>query len=177
MAKAEYKIKEAKKDKTLSFRISNQLYELLKKTAPKRNKSIGTYARRLLIDYVYSKYPQSDEVLKELKEEKKKLEAELKEMGSQEGEPNWEKLYDEKLKELREIKDKRDEIRSKLWRKSNEIEELELRIRRYEDIRSGVESTVKEYHYFKDEPDVEFSDREIEHEVNEQIEKELREGD
>jgi len=53
MGKREHKIKEAKKDKTISFRIPNIFYEILNKLAQKKNQSINTWVRDRLMEYFY----------------------------------------------------------------------------------------------------------------------------
>jgi len=73
MARASYKIKEAKKDKTLSFRIPNQLFNLIKKLSQNERTGINIYARNKLIEYIYSKYPESEEDLNILHKEELEL--------------------------------------------------------------------------------------------------------
>jgi len=78
MARAKYKIEEAKKDKTLSFRVPNQFYKLLKNVSGR--KGVNTYAREELMDYIYSKYPESEEDKQILLKERKELEKEQSEV-------------------------------------------------------------------------------------------------
>jgi len=150
MAKAEYKINDEKKDKTLSFRIPNELYKLLKEVSEENNQSVNIFARRLLMDHIYSRFTQAEENLKKLKKDKDNLEAELKQIGPAEGEPDWEKLYEEKLKEIRDIKNNRDKIRNKITNKMQEIDQISLMIERYEEIRLGVKKNkIREIHYLE----------------------------
>jgi len=74
VAKVKYKIEEAKKDKTISFRVPNQFYNLLKWLSQRHKEGINTYTRKLLMDYLYSRYPETEEDLKILRKERSELE-------------------------------------------------------------------------------------------------------
>lgn len=74
IAKAKYKKESDKKDKTISFRISNHIYDLLERLSKVilPGKSINIYARTEITRHVYSQYPAKKD-LKQLYGEKSNL--------------------------------------------------------------------------------------------------------
>jgi predicted DNA-binding protein len=127
MAKKPYKIKDARKDKTVSFRIPNQLYELLKKLSTENNQSVNTLARKLLIEYLNLEYPDNKKILNKLREEKERIEIKLKNIGKDQ--PDWERLFKEKQEELGEIESKRDELRSEFTILFEQLQMIKKRIK------------------------------------------------
>jgi len=102
MAKAKYKIKEIKKDNTLSFRIPNQIYNHLKKLSIESKQSVNLTAREFLIKYLNEKNPDTDITIGKLKEEKKVLEAKLNNVFR--NEEKIRQIIAEKEKKLKELK-------------------------------------------------------------------------
>ena len=72
--KSKYKNESDKKDKTISFRISNRIYDLLERLSEVilPDKSINIYARTEITRHVYSQYPAKED-LKDLYDEKSDL--------------------------------------------------------------------------------------------------------
>jgi predicted DNA-binding protein len=135
MAKKPYKIKDARKDKTVSFRIPNQLYELLKKLSINNNQSVNTLARKLLIEYLNLEYPDNKKILNKLREEKERIEIKLKNIGKDQ--PDWERLFKEKQEELGEIESKRDELRSEFTILFEQLQMIKKRIKELNERRGG----------------------------------------
>jgi len=134
MAKAKYKLEEAKKDKTLSFRIANQTFNLLKKLSQNNRVGINIYARDKLIEYIYSKYPEDEGDLNTLYKEKSELEKMHREIFDAMHEIDIERtIHVEHIKEinrrLTKLNKNREDINSRMIF-------IDDKIKQYEEMKS-----------------------------------------
>jgi predicted nucleic acid-binding Zn-ribbon protein len=66
MARKPYKLEEEKKDKAIHFRLPNVFYQLLKELSQEEKLGVNVFARKLLVEYLDSKYSRVEYTLRKL---------------------------------------------------------------------------------------------------------------